>query len=94
MWGDASGEAQVTNAISHFGIFRSTEAMTEFRFHAHPCACPGKTTSVPPTKSDTQTKKGWKVERYVNERDPRTLLGALGLTTRSKDATRGSWHRY
>ena len=22
------------------------------------------------------------------------LLGALGLTTRSKDATRGSWHRY
>ena len=24
----------------------------------------------------------------------RTLLGAPGLTTRSKDATRGSWHRY
>ena len=22
------------------------------------------------------------------------LLGAPGLTTRSKDATRGSWHRY
>ena len=24
----------------------------------------------------------------------RTLLGAPGLATRSKDATRGSWHRY
>ena len=24
----------------------------------------------------------------------RTLLGAPGLSTRSKDATRGSWHRY
>ena len=24
----------------------------------------------------------------------RTLLGAPGLTTRSEDATRGSWHRY
>ena len=24
----------------------------------------------------------------------RTLLGAPGLTTRSKDATRGSWHRF
>ena len=25
---------------------------------------------------------------------PKKLLGAPGLTTRSKDATRGSWHRY
>ena len=24
----------------------------------------------------------------------RTLLGAPGIATRSKDATRGSWHRY
>ena len=24
----------------------------------------------------------------------RTLLGAKGIATRSKDATRGSWHRY
>ena len=27
-------------------------------------------------------------------RNKRTLLGAPDLTTRSKDAIRGSWHRY
>ena len=34
---------------------------------------------------------GWGKSDFV---PARTLLGASGLTTRSMDATRGSWHRY
>ena len=35
-----------------------------------------------------------KVESIINFSGNKNLLGAPGLTTRSKDATRGSWHRY
>ena len=33
-----------------------------------------------------------RVEAFASSN--KKLLGASGLTTRSKDATRGSWHRY
>ena len=36
----------------------------------------------------------WFLDFGGNLRSNKKLLGVPGLTTRSKDATRGSWHRY
>ena len=42
-----------------------------------------------------ETKKDTKVGTCDCDKAPtRRLLGAKGIATRSKDATRGSWHRY
>ena len=48
----------------------------------------------PPHKSGAQEFE--RVSRYFVRKNTiyKKLLGAPGLTTRSKDATRGSWHRY
>ena len=47
----------------------------------------------------TEPEIGWDLVDEVQRlpklpKHSKKLLGAPGLTTRSKDATRGSWHRY
>ena len=63
-------------------------------FGGNPDLAPAKTkTGIGALSSGSRTKTVWNILTMRSDMVT-TLLGAPGLTTRSKDATRGSWHRY